>query len=65
MYRWESVDILRPRRAAMIISVVMYGSLRSLVASSCAQSDGVCLARMLQMRVEAPSDLGTTDSALQ
>lgn len=40
------------------------GPLQKLVATSCAQNDGECLARVLQMRVEAPSDLSTTDSAL-
>lgn len=61
---WRSVDVLLSRRAARMISVVGSGPLKRLVASSCAQSDGECLARVLQSRVEAASNLGTTDSAL-
>lgn len=64
MYRRESVDVLLPARAAKWMLVVRYGPLKSLVASSCAHSDGVCLARVLQTRVEAANDLSTTDSAL-
>jgi hypothetical protein len=64
MYRRKSVDFLLSGRAARMMLVVRSGPLKRLVATSCAQSDGECLARVLQTRVEAPGDLSTTDSAL-
>ena len=63
MYRQKSVDDLLSRCAARMITVVRVPPNR-LAATSCAQSDGKCLARLLQTRVEAPSDLSTPDSAL-
>ena len=62
MCRWKFVNDLLSRCAAGTILVV--GPPKRQAATSCAQSDGECLARVLQTRVEAPSDLSTTDSAL-
>lgn len=62
IYRRKSVVDLFLR--SRMILVGRSAGLKRAVATSCAQSDGKRLARLLQTRVEAPSDLSTTDSAL-